>query len=212
MVDADIYGPSIAHLMNLDKKPAQENGLILPLINYGVKCISIASLIDSDKAGVWRGPMVTKILYQLIRSVNWKFDGKKVDVMIIDMPPGTGDVYLSLAEKFPLNAVIAVSTPQTLATIDLIRSLDCFEKLKIPILGVVQNMSYFEVNGEKKYIFGQDGAKKLAKEKKLEFLGELPILTEVSDSNEVRKPFMVDGENKEISEVFDNIIKKINLI
>lgn len=212
LVDADIYGPSIAHLMNLKHKPEQKDGLILPIISYGVKCISIASLIDSDKAGVWRGPMVTKILYQLIRSVNWKSDGNKVDVMIIDMPPGTGDVYLSLAEKFPLNAVIAVSTPQTLAIIDLIRSLDCFEKLKIPILGILQNMSYLEINGEKHYIFGQDGAKNLAQEKKLDFLGELPILSDISSSNENRVPFIMDKSNKEVDDIFFKIIEKINKI
>lgn len=212
LVDADIYGPSIAHLMNLKQKPEQKNGLILPIVNYGVKCISIASLIDSDKAGVWRGPMVTKILYQLIRSVDWRFDNNKVDVMIIDMPPGTGDVYLSLAEKFPLNAVIAVSTPQTLAIIDLIRSLDCFEKLKIPILGIVQNMSYLEVNGEKHYIFGHDGAKNLSQEKKLNFLGELPILSEISNSNENRVPFMMNKFGKDIDNVFSKIISEINKI
>ena len=142
LVDADIYGPSIPHLMGLTAKPVNHDGLITPLIAHQIKCISIGSLIDENAAGVWRGPMITKILYQLIRSVNWQCDGAGVDFMIIDMPPGTGDVYLSLAEKFPLAGVAIVSTPQSLAVIDVVRSIDCFKKLQIPILGIIQNMSY----------------------------------------------------------------------
>lgn len=175
LVDADIYGPSIPHLMNLSEKPEQKDNLILPLMSRGVKCISIGSLIDPNAAGVWRGPMVTKILYQLIRSVNWKADGKPVDLMIIDMPPGTGDVYLSVAEKFPLAGVVIVSTPQSLAVIDVVRSIDCFEKLKVPILGMIQNMSYLEVGGEKKYLFGRDGAKELAASRGIKFLADVPL-------------------------------------
>lgn len=176
LVDADIYGPSIPHLMNLADKPEQKDNLILPLMSQGIKCISIGSMIDPNAAGVWRGPMVTKILYQLIRSVNWKADGKVVDLMIIDMPPGTGDVYLSIAEKFPLFGVIVVSTPQSLSIIDVVRSIDCFEKLKIPILGIIQNMSYLEINGEKKYLFGKDGAKDLAVKRGIKLLADVPIV------------------------------------
>lgn len=175
LVDADIYGPSIPHLMSLSEKPEQKDNLILPLISQGIKCISIGSLIDPNAAGVWRGPMVTKILYQLIRSVNWKADGKIVDLMIIDMPPGTGDVYLSIADKFPLAGVVIVSTPQSLAVIDVVRSIDCFEKLKVPILGVIQNMSYLELSGERKYLFGKDGAKDLAQKRGIKFLADVPM-------------------------------------
>ncbi len=182
LVDADIYGPSIPHLMNLADKPEQKDNLILPLMSQGVKCISIGSLIDPNAAGVWRGPMVTKILYQLIRSVNWKADGKAVDLMIIDMPPGTGDVYLSIAEKFPLAGVVIVSTPQSLAVIDVVRSIDCFEKLKVPILGMIQNMSYLEINGEKKYLFGQDGAKDLAQKRGIKLLADLPLFENIGES------------------------------
>ncbi len=199
LVDADIYGPSIPHLMNISGKPEQKDGLILPLISHGVKCISIGSMVDAKAAGVWRGPMVTKILYQLIRSVNWKVDGKEVDVMVIDMPPGTGDVYLSIAEKFPIAGVIIISTPQSLSVIDVVKSIDCFQQLKIPILGLIQNMSYFEINGEKKYIFGKDGAKKLAEKSGIKFLGELPIMQEISDA----------AENRELAVLKDEKIKKL---
>ncbi len=210
LVDADIYGPSVPHLMNLTGKPESKNGLILPLISYGVKCISVGSLIDPSQAGVWRGPMVTKILHQLIRSVDWKNDGKEVDVMFIDMPPGTGDVYLSVAERFPLTGVVVISTPQSLAVIDVVKSIDCFQKLKIPILGLVQNMSYFEVaDGEsstKKYIFGKDGGRKLCDKFQINFLGELPLIQEISDSTDNKIPFVASDSKSEFVKIF----KKIN--
>lgn len=207
LVDADIYGPSIPHLMNLSDKPDQKDGLILPLMSHGVKCISIGSMVDPSAAGVWRGPMVTKILYQLIRSVNWKADKNEVDVMIIDMPPGTGDVYLSIAEKFPLSGVVVVSTPQSLSVIDVVKSIDCFAKLKIPILGIIQNMSYLEINGEKQFLFGQDGAKKLAKEMNINFLGEIPLIAQISNLSDDRK--IAVTQDKTIAEIFKNISTKI---
>ncbi|MBU6338607.1 MAG: P-loop NTPase [Rickettsiales bacterium] len=209
LLDADIYGPSIPYLMNLQKQPETKDNLMLPLISHGVKCISIGSLIDENSAGVWRGPMVTKILYQLINMVNWQFDGNEVDVMIIDMPPGTGDVYLSLAEKFPLDWAIIVSTPQSLSVIDVVKSIDCFRKLKIPILGLIQNMSYLQMGDEKKYIFGKDGAKNLAKKMQIDFLGEVPILQEISDSVEKKSLFVENIFHHDVLQVFEHIAKLI---
>lgn len=200
LLDADIYGPSISHLMNLQGEPEVKDGLMQPFISFGVKCMSVGSVIDKNSAGIWRGPMVTKILYQLINSVNWQSDGKEVDVMVIDMPPGTGDVYLSIAQNFAIDGVVIVSTPQSLAVIDVVKSVDCFHKLNIPIFGIIQNMSYLEVNGEKKYIFGCDGAKKMAKEIGVNFLGEIPILQEISDSSEIQKPFVLS--ESEVSQLF----------
>lgn len=206
LVDADIYGPSIPHLMNLSGTPQISDGLILPMISHDVKCMSIGSLVDEKMAGVWRGPMVTKILHQLIRSTNWIFDGKEIDVMVIDMPPGTGDVYLSMAEKFPLSGVMIVSTPQSLAVIDVVKSIDCFEKLKVPVLGLIQNMSYLEINGEKKYLFGCDGAKNLAEKSGIKFLGEVPIMQEISDSTENRNLIVISNPNSQASEIFRKIM------
>ncbi len=205
LVDADIYGPSVPHLMNLSGTPQIADGLLLPIISHGVKCISIGSLVDEKAAGVWRGPMVTKILHQLIRSVNWKSDGEEVDVMIVDMPPGTGDVYLSMAEKFPLAGVVIVSTPQSLAVIDVVKSIDCFEKLQVPVLGLIQNMAYLEIAGEKKYLFGKDGAKNLAEKSGVKFLGEVPIMQEISDSTEKRMPIVVANPNSEAAGIFNKI-------
>lgn len=209
LVDADIYGPSIAHLLDLKSKPSIENNLLLPLEKFGLKTISIANLIDANQAGVWRGPMVTKILYQLIRSVNWQFDKQQVDIMIIDMPPGTGDVYLSIAEKFPLTGVVLISTPQSLSVIDVIKSKDCFEKLKIPILGLIQNMSFLENKGEKQYIFGNDGAKKMAQSQDIDFLGDLPIDISISQSTEIGSPFILNQDNNNINNYFNKITEKI---
>jgi ATP-binding protein involved in chromosome partitioning len=209
LVDADIYGPSIPQLMNISGKPEIKNDLLLPIISHGVKCISIGLITDAKQAGVWRGPMVTKILYQLIRSVNWKSDGKEVDVMLIDMPPGTGDVYLSMAEKFPLSGVIVVSTPQSLSVIDVVKSLDCFVKLKIPILGLIQNMAYFEIDGEKKYLFGRDGAKKLAEKSGIKFLGDIPLMQEISDSSETRYPVILEKPEGEAAKTLTEIAKII---
>ncbi len=208
LVDADIYGPSIPHLMNLSGTPRISEGMILPTVAYDIKCVSIGLLVDEKAAGVWRGPMVTKILHQLIRSVNWQDDGQEVDVMIIDMPPGTGDVYLSMAEKFPVAGVVVVSTPQSLSVIDVVKSIDCFQKLQIPILGLIQNMSYFENNGEKIYLFGQDGAKKFAEKNKINFLGEIPLMEEFSKAAENKK-ISVNSDEK-IFKIFSKIADSID--
>ncbi|MFM8186161.1 MAG: P-loop NTPase, partial [Alphaproteobacteria bacterium] len=122
LVDADIYGPSVANLFDIKQKPTLQNNLFLPIIKNSVKIMTIASIIDEKQAGVWRGPMVTKILHQLINLVDWKFDGNEVDAMIVDMPPGTGDVYLTMAERYFIDGVFLISTPQNLAIIDLLKS------------------------------------------------------------------------------------------
>jgi len=211
LVDADIYGPSIAHLLNCDTKPQIENNLIIPLQKHNLKFMSIANLIDKNQAGIWRGPMVTKILHQLINQVNWQYDNQIIDVMIIDMPPGTGDIYLSMAEKFAVDGVILVSTPQSIASIDLIKSIDCFKKLNIKILGLIQNMAYLLIDDKKNYLFGQDGAKNIANSNDIEFLGDIEILSEISDACEKQIPLLSnkDTEYKNILEVFQKISKKI---
>jgi ATP-binding protein involved in chromosome partitioning len=257
LVDADIYGPSIASLMNLHNKPELKDNLLLPINSHGVKCISIANLIAKESAGVWRGPMVTKILYQLIRSINWQADGKVVDIMVIDMPPGTGDVYLSIAEKFPIAGVILVSTPHNLAVLDTEKSIDCFEKLQIPIFGIIQNMAYLiedssnsstislkqkitnffkkfnfirkidqqnieqknnlevqscdsgsSLGSNKKYLFGKDKVKDLAKKYRLNFFGDIAIVKEIADNNN-SKPFLIKYPSSSTAQFFIELAKKI---
>lgn len=209
LVDADIYGPSIPHLLNINENPQIKNNLIIPHDNFGIKTISIGSLVDSSKAGIWRGPMTNKILHQLIRQVNWSFDGKEVDIMIVDMPPGTGDIYLSLAENFAVDGAVIISTPQSLSVIDVVKSIDMFNKLEIKIIGIVQNMSYLENNGNKQYLFGKDGAKKLASEQKLDFLGEIAIDEKISKSGEERNPIVTTTKSTQISLEFGKIAENI---
>lgn len=188
LIDADIYGPSIPELMNISNKPKLVDNQFIPILSNKIKCMSIGMIIDSHVAGLWRGPMINKILHQLITAVNWHFDNKEVDIMIIDMPPGTGDIYLSLLQNFDIDGSILVSTPQNLSIIDVVRSIDCFKKLNIDIIGVIQNMSYLDINGKKNYIFGKDAVLSMCKKYKLNFLADLPIepdLTNVMQSNKI---------------------------
>jgi ATP-binding protein involved in chromosome partitioning len=194
LVDADIYGPSISHLLNLKQKAEVKDGLIIPLISQNIKAISIATMIDESQAGVWRGPMVTKILHQLINLVKWDFDDEEIDIMIVDMPPGTGDVYLSMAEKFLIDGVVIISTPHSLSLIDVVKSIDCFKKLSVPIIGLVQNMSYLEKNGEKQFLFGRDGVRKISNQQQVKFLSDIEIFPEISTAI----------EDKNLSKIFDN--------
>jgi Mrp family chromosome partitioning ATPase len=147
LVDADIYGPSVPHLMKLEnKKPEIINNLIKPLNAFGVKVMSIGFIVNESSAGIWRGPMVTKILFQLFHQVLWvENQEEEIDLMIIDMPPGTGDVYLSIGESLAIDGMMLVSTPQQLAVSDLKKSIDCCHKLEIPIVGIVENMSFLPV-------------------------------------------------------------------
>jgi ATP-binding protein involved in chromosome partitioning len=209
LVDADIYGPSVANLMKLKNKPELINNLFIPIISNDVKCISLGNMIDDNQAGIWRGPMITKILSQLITAVNWNYDDQEVDLMIIDMPPGTGDVYLTIAQRFPLAGVILISTPQTVAVIDTVKSVDCFQKLKIPIIGIIQNMSFYQIGDQKKYLFGKDNAKEMAKKFDLNFLGEIAIHEEISQANELQQSFVINNSNIDATKLLIEIAKKL---
>ena len=190
LVDGDVYGPSIPHMMNLEGQPKIENNLMVPIKSYGISSISIGSLIDKDQALVWRGPMITKTLYQLIRGVNWLYENKEIDYLIIDLPPGTGDVHLSIAQQFPISGAVIVSTPQDIAVIDAVKAIDMFEKLNVPIIGLVQNMAYLrdEKTGHKTYLFGQDKAKELARNKNIKFLGDIEIDIKIREGGDNKNP------------------------
>ena len=214
LVDADIYGPSIAHIMNIDEKPQIKDGGIVPHFNYGVKFISIANIIKKEEAGVWRGSMINKILNQLMAQTNWSHDGQDVDLLIVDMPPGTGDIYLSLAQNFDLSGAVLVSTPQCLSEIDLVRSVDCFEKLNVKILGLIENMSFYEDSqGEKIHIFGEGDLQGLAKKKNIDFMGQIPIIPQLGQSSHDRNPLSSSQPNHAFSHqvglICENILDKI---
>ena len=210
LVDADIYGPSIAYLMNLQGKPESEGNLMIPINSYGIDCMSVGSLVEAGKAAVWRGPMVTKVLTQLIAGTKWN----NIDYLIIDLPPGTGDVHLSLVQQFKPSGVVVVSTPQNLAIIDVIKAVDMFKTLQIPILGVVQNMAYLlDESGKKNYIFGQDLTKKMAENLGLNFLGDIPISPETNQANDTQNPICNQNPSHPIAflcgEITENILDSL---
>jgi ATP-binding protein involved in chromosome partitioning len=200
LIDADIYGPTVPKLLGIaEKSKAHENKLI-PIEKYGIHSISIGNLIDEDKATIWRGPMVSKALFQLVLQVNWP----DLDCLVIDMPPGTGDVYLSLAQNFAVDGVVLVSTPQNIATSMLKKSINFFDMVNIPIIGLVENMSYYiDENGNKNLLFGPG----LAKESfNFPVLGKVPLYPKISEFGDLGK--VLPCEYKEF-EPFLNIAQQI---
>lgn len=176
ILDADIYGPSIPRMLNLSDVPPLQEGLMVPPQRYGIGCNSMGFLLPEEKAAVWRGPMVTKALNQLARGTLWAPQGKQTK-LLVDFPPGTGDVQLSMAQQVPLDGMIIVTTPQDVAIADARKCADMFEKVQVPILGVIENMSWFETpDGERHYLFGQGGGQKLADAIGVPLLAQIPQL------------------------------------
>jgi len=188
LVDADIYGPSLPRLAGISQMPELDDKLMIPHTKFGLKMMSVGFLVDDNAATVWRGPMTTKVLYQLMRMTKWA--GKTpLDILIVDTPPGTGDVHLSLAENYKLDGAIVVTTPQELAAADARKGINMYNKLSVPVLGIVENMSYFKSpSGEKHHIFGQNAGVGLAKEFKLPLLAQIPINQELAESSDTAKP------------------------
>ena len=190
LLDADIYGPSIPRMLGLKGKPSTTDGhKLLPMQNYGVKCMSIGFLVDEDTPMIWRGPMVMSALTQMLNDVAWG----ELDILVVDMPPGTGDAQLTLVQRVPLAGAIIVSTPQEIALIDARRGLKMFETTHVPILGVIENMSYFvsPESGEKHYIFGQGGARATAEKYGCDFLGEVPLHQSIRETSDAGTPIVV---------------------
>jgi len=176
LADADIYGPSVPRMLGLKQKPDIQDNKMVPIERYGIKSVSMGYLLPDDVATVWRGPMATKALYQLLRGTHWG----SLDLLVIDMPPGTGDIQLSLAENYPVSGAVMVSTPQEVALLDVRKAITMFRKVHIPIWGIIENMS-----GE---IFGKGGAEKLAKDEKIDFLGALPLDAAIRQASDDGKP------------------------
>lgn len=173
IADVDIYGPSIPHMLNITGKPEAKDGLMVAKEKDGLKAMSIGFIISEGTAAVWRASMAIKAMVQILRGTIWG----ELDYLVVDMPPGTGDIQLSIAKYFPVKGAILVSTPQEIALLDVKKAADMFKKVDVPILGVIENMSYFEdpVSGNKNYIFGQGGARKFASDYGLPFLAEVPL-------------------------------------
>lgn len=203
IADADIYGPSIGKMLGITTKPGLEGNLILPVEAHGILCSSMALLVDEDTAAIWRGPMATKALHQLTRGTKWDVNGE-LDVLLLDLPPGTGDIQLSLAQHYPISGVILVSTPQDVAVLDVKKAATMFTRVDIPIIGVVENMSFYidPESGNKTYIFGEGGARKFADEIGVKFLGEVPLRTNIRANADAGKI----GEEDEFTNIASFIL------
>lgn len=181
LLDADIYGPSIPTLFGVREKPLVIDNKFQPILLGNIKLMSMGFLVEPDKALSLRGPMITKSLDQLLRATNWA-DETILDYLIIDTPPGTGDIHISLLQNYHIDGVIIVTTPQQLAVIDTIRTIDLYNKLNTKILGIVENMSYLVTSGGNQYPFGQGGAEKIAQKYKLEIIAQLPLLLQIAEA------------------------------
>jgi ATP-binding protein involved in chromosome partitioning len=207
ILDADIYGPSLPKMMSINEKPKSENGKsLVPIEQYGIQCMSIGFLVDEETPMIWRGPMVTSAIKTFTEKVLWN----NLDFIIIDMPPGTGDTQLTFAQQIKVDGVIIISTPQEIALLDVKRGIRMFDKLKVPILGLVDNMSFFESSDGKKHnIFGEGGVEKTAKEYKKKFLGKIPINIDLRIAADSGTPLFKKDQNHKISKIFEDFAKKI---
>ena len=207
ILDADIYGPSLPKLLNLKEKPkSEDNKTIMPLEKFGAQCMSMGLLIDEQTPMMWRGPMVISAIKTMTQKVLWK----DRDVIIIDMPPGTGDTQLTFVQEVKINGAIIVSTPQDLALLDVKRGIQMFEKTGVKILGLIDNMSYFEGDDGKKYkIFGEGGVKKTAEEFDKEFLDYLPLNEDLRTSADNGEPLTYSTPDHKISKIFISMAEKI---
>ena len=207
ILDADIYGPSLPKMMDINEKPKSEDGKSMtPIEKYGMQCMSIGFLVDEETPMIWRGPMVTSAIKTFTQKVLWN----NLDFIVIDMPPGTGDTQLTFAQEIKVDGVVIVSTPQEIALLDVKRGIRMFDKLKVPILGLVDNMSFFENEEGKKYnIFGKDGVEKVASEYKKKFLGKIPIDIDLRIAADSGKPLIESNPNHKISKTIIEITKKV---
>lgn len=210
LLDADIYGPSMPRLFGLSEKPQVEGGKLVPLEAYGVKIISMGFLVDENVPMVWRGPMVSQAISQLLGEVAWG----ELDALLIDMPPGTGDVQLTIAQQVPLAGAVIVSTPQDLALIDARRAVAMFCKVEAPILGIIENMSYFLCPhcGGRSDIFAHGGARRDAEQMGVPFLGEAPLDTKIRETSDAGRPVVGADPDSPQAAVYLNLAAKVKTL
>ena len=211
LLDADIYGPSVPRLLDIRVKPESDGKKLKPIETYGIKAMSIGFLVKEDEAVIWRGPMVMSALTQMMADVAWA----PLDVLVVDMPPGTGDAQLTMAQRVPLKGAIIVSTPQDLALIDARKGIAMFQKTQVPVLGIVENMSTFLCPhcGKESHIFGHGGARETAKRLSVPFLGEIPLVPAIRETSDGGKPIVASqpssAEARAFLAIAENIGKKI---
>ena len=207
ILDADVYGPSLPKLINLNEKPKSEGGkAMVPVEKYNAQCMSMGFLVEEKTPMIWRGPMVISAIKTMTQKVLWK----DRDIIIIDMPPGTGDTQLTFAQEVKVDGAVIVSTPQDLALLDVKRGIQMFDKTGVKILGLIDNMSFFKGDDGKHYkIFGESGVEKTAKEFNKEFLGHLPLHQDLRNSADEGNPLTHSKPDHEVSKLFEDIAKKI---
>jgi len=207
VLDADIYGPSQPTMLGIAGRPESKDGKHLePMEGHGLQAISIGFLIDVDTPMVWRGPMVTQALEQLLKDTRWR----ELDYLVVDLPPGTGDIQLTLAQKVPVTGAVIVTTPQDIALIDARKGLKMFEKVGIPILGIVENMSYHVCPkcGDESHIFGSGGAEKMSRDYGTELLGQLPLDEAIRSQADSGKPSVVSDPDGPVAEIYRRIARR----
>jgi ATP-binding protein involved in chromosome partitioning len=208
ILDADIYGPSQPMMMGIEGRPESADGKTMePMENYGVQVMSIGFLVDADNPMIWRGPMATQALEQLLRQTNWS----ELDYLIVDMPPGTGDIQLTLSQRVPLTGAVIVTTPQDIALLDAKKGIKMFEKVGVPILGIVENMAVHVCSncGHVEHIFGAEGGKRLAAEYKMDYLGALPLNLSIRVQADSGFPSVVSEPDGEIAALYKSVARQV---
>ena len=205
LLDADIYGPSIHKMLGITEKPiASKTKKMLPYEKFLIKAMSIGNMVPENTAVVWRGVMASSAIKQLLNDVEWG----ELDFLIIDLPPGTGDIQLSLCQTLKISGAVIVSTPQEISLLDVRKAINMFKKVNVPILGTIQNMSFLELNKKKSYLFGKDGVIEESKKQKLNFLAEIPIFYEIPASSDAGTP-LTSMKNSCLNTIFKKIAKKL---
>jgi len=208
ILDADIYGPSQPMMMGLSGRPESEDGKSMqPLENHGVQVMSIGFIVEPDQALIWRGPMATQALDQLLRQTNWA----DLDYLLVDMPPGTGDIQLTLSQRVPLTGAVIVTTPQDIALIDAQRGLSMFEKVGVPVLGIVENMAVYCCPncGHTEHIFGADGGRKMAEQRSVAYLGALPLTMKIREQADSGHPTVVAEPDSEVAGLYKAVARQL---
>jgi ATP-binding protein involved in chromosome partitioning len=200
LLDADVYGPSIPMMMGVGRRPSQRDGKIVPLEAFGVKMMSIGFLLDADRALIWRGPLVAQLINQFLNDVDWG----ELDYLVIDLPPGTGDVQLTLVQRIPLSGAIIVTTPQDVALADAIKGLSMFREVKSTVLGIIENMSYFVCPhcGERSEVFGFGGGERTATRYGVPLLGQIPLVTDIRQGGDTGHPIVAAMPDSPTTEAF----------
>ena len=210
LLDADIYGPSQPMMMGIEGRPDSADGKTMePMENYGIQVMSIGFLVAQDEAMIWRGPMATQALEQLLRQTAWK----DLDYLIVDMPPGTGDIQLTLSQRVPLTGAVVVTTPQDIALLDAKKGIKMFEKVGVPILGIVENMAVHVCSncGHVEHIFGVDGGKNMAAQYGMDYLGALPLAMQIRVQADGGKPTVVAEPEGELAGLYKAVARKVAL-